>query len=423
MKTTIRFLTILIILILVFVSYKIIEPELYPDMKDIRDIIGFDTEEHLDVLGNGSVEARIKSLIHLYKLDWDFVLNEDPWKLAEELVTVRRIHPNVAPELGAILRKISTGRIISADVGHGGTQLKMTLILEGGQMVVFKPKWYPRDHVIIGKPYDGTDRHNGEIAAFHLGRLLGYARTPLVVGRIVELETEIKPKAKGNLLKTFFYKNGNTCFYGRCHYCKSEADGVCGVSTELEGAVVLWLPDNWKLGKVQGHPWRRSYKKGVFKDWETNNNYCSRVVTSPTYSHGPRLLDLMDCAVFDYLIGNADRHHYETFEKDQDSSIVLMLDNGKSFGNPFFDEESILAPIKQCCLLRKTTWKRLHTLRSGVLSVVLKELLLFDPISPVLSEDHYVAMSRRLEVIIKLVNNCIQEQQDSKLVLITDAFS
>ena len=33
-------------------------------------------------------------------------------------------------------------KIISADVGYKGTQLKIAIVLEGGQKAVFKPKWY-----------------------------------------------------------------------------------------------------------------------------------------------------------------------------------------------------------------------------------------------------------------------------------------
>ena len=75
------------------------------------------------------------------------------------------------------------------------------------------------------------------------------------------------------------------------------------------------------------------------------------------YDKGPRLLDLMDTAIFDFIIGNADRHHYEVFAEQPDS-MVLLLDNAKSFGNPEHDEMSILAPINQCCLLRKSTFER-----------------------------------------------------------------
>ncbi len=32
------------------------------------------------------------------------------------------------------------------------------------------------------------------------------------------------------------------------------------------------------------------------------------------YNKGRRLLDLMDMAVLDFLMGNMDRHHYETIK-------------------------------------------------------------------------------------------------------------
>ena len=65
----------------------------------------------------------------------------------------------------------------------------------------------------------------------------------------------------------------------------------------------------------------------------------------------------MDTAIFDFIIGNADRHHYEVFAEQPDS-MILLLDNAKSFGNPEHDEMSILKPITQCCLLRKSTFER-----------------------------------------------------------------
>ena len=38
--------------------------------------------------------------------------------------------------------------------------------------------------------------------------------------------------------------------------------------------------------------------------WETDNNYCkNKVLNKPPYNFGPRLLDLLDTALFDFLIG------------------------------------------------------------------------------------------------------------------------
>ena len=66
---------------------------------------------------------------------------------------------------------------------------------------------YERDDVIQGKAYDGYDRHNAEIASFHLDRLLDFRRAPLVVGRFVNLKTEILPVATDQLKKTFRSKS------------------------------------------------------------------------------------------------------------------------------------------------------------------------------------------------------------------------
>ena len=38
--------------------------------------------------------------------------------------------------------------------------------------------------------------------------------------------------------------------------------------------------------------------------WEVDNTYCKKkVLRTPPYNSGPRLLDIMDTALFDFLIG------------------------------------------------------------------------------------------------------------------------
>ena len=50
----------------------------------------------------------------------------------------------------------------------------------------------------------------------------------------------------------------------------------------------------------------------------------------PAYATGPRLMDMIDMSVFDYLIGNGDRHSLEFFdEENTQDSIGVMFDNGK----------------------------------------------------------------------------------------------
>ena len=40
-----------------------------------------------------------------------------------------------------------------------------------------------------------------------------------------------------------------------------------------------------------------------FCSWEIDNNYCQKVTRKSPYDSGPRLLDIIDTAVFDFLIG------------------------------------------------------------------------------------------------------------------------
>ncbi|XP_072130427.1 glycosaminoglycan xylosylkinase [Mobula birostris] len=342
---------------------------------------------------------------------------QSPWEIAAQWVVPREVYPEETPELGAILHAMATKKIIKADVGYKGTQLKALLVLEGGQKVVFKPKRYSRSYVVEGEPYAGYDRHNAEISAFHLDRILGLRRAPVVVGRYVNLNTEIKPVASEQLLSTFLTVGNNSCFYGKCYYCR-ESEPACADGHIMEGSVTLWLPDIWPMQKHR-HPWGRTYREGKLARWEYDESYCDAVKKTPPYDSGPRLLDIIDTAVFDYLIGNADRHHYESFQDDGGASMLILLDNAKSFGNPSLDERSILASVYQCCIIRVSTWNRLNYLKNGVLSAAMRTAMSHDPISPILTDAHLEAMDRRLMSVITTIKQCI-EQFGTDTVLVED---
>ncbi|KAM9384452.1 glycosaminoglycan xylosylkinase isoform 1-T1 [Pholidichthys leucotaenia] len=333
---------------------------------------------------------------------------QSPWEIASQWVGPREVYPEETPELAAVLTALSSAKIERADVGYKGTQLKTLLVLDGGQKVVFKPKRYNRDYVVEGEPYAGYDRHNAEVAAFHLDRILGFRRAPLVVGRHINLRTELKPVATDQLLSTFLLQGNNTCFYGKCYYCR-ESEPACADGEIMEGSLTLWLPDVWPLQKHR-HPWGRTYREGKLARWEYDESYCDAVKKTPPYDAGPRLLDVIDTAIFDYLIGNADRHHYESFQDDGGASMLILLDNAKSFGNAALDERSILAPLYQCCMVRVSTWNRLNLLRNGALSSAMRQALAFDPIHPVLTEQHLAALDRRLSGIMTTVKQCMEAQ-------------
>jgi hypothetical protein len=69
----------------------------------------------------------------------------------------------------------------------------------------------------------------------------------------------------------------------------------------------------WSEKKPSGNPGLPSPFCHRFQD------YCDIVREVRPYNKGRRLLDLMDMAVLDFLIGNMDRHHYETIKVTEGS--------------------------------------------------------------------------------------------------------
>lgn len=260
-----------------------------------------------------------------------------------------------------VIVALQEAQILAATNSRKGTQLKLNFLLEGNQTVYFKPAWYKRNAVIEGNVYSGKDRHNSEIVAFYLGALLDLRSTPIVAGRIInlndvwnlaDLELQgsmmLRRKSRPELFpfktdnQSLLLENGSQiCLYGKCYYCKP-SESVCGNTTHsIEGVLLYPIP-----GRLAKHksPWQRTYKEGQQAMWQkdSENTYCSYVKTKLSLE---RVLDFIDAAIFDFLIQNGDRHHVETR-----NSRIVLIDNGKGFGNPSFDFIDILAPLYQCCL-------------------------------------------------------------------------
>ena len=116
----------------------------------------------------------------------------------------------------------------------------------------------------------------------------------------------------------------------------------------LEGSFAAFLPSKSVVPrKTWRHPWRRSYHKRRKAAWETDPDYCDIVKDVSPYNQGRRLLDVMDLSIFDFLMGNMDRHHYETFKLFGNNTYPIHLDHGRAFGKSGHDEISILAPLYQ----------------------------------------------------------------------------
>lgn len=317
--------------------------------------------------------------------------------------------------IGELLQDLATQRITSVAMKSGGTQLKLIMTFQNYGQALFKPMKQTREQETPPDFFYFSDyeRHNAEIAAFHLDRILDFRRVPPVAGRVVNMTREIRDVTRDKKLwRTFFISPANNiCFYGECSYYCSTEHALCGKPDQIEGSLAAFLPD-LALAKRRTwrNPWRRSYHKRKKAEWEVDPDYCEEVRQTPPYDSGQRVLDIMDMTIFDFLMGNMDRHHYETFEKFGNDTFIIHLDNGRGFGKYSHDELSILVPLQQCCRIRKSTYLRLQLLarEEYKLSLLMAESLREDRVTPVLFQPHLDALDRRLRVVLRAVGDCLQ---------------
>ncbi|XP_076309113.1 extracellular serine/threonine protein CG31145-like isoform X3 [Tachypleus tridentatus] len=252
--------------------------------------------------------------------------NLSNWEIFHLGISQNELYKEEDKVIDDLLHDMATMSIVHVEQKEGGTQFKLIIEYDNGEEALFKPMRFPRDKETEPDHFYFVDfeRHNSEIAAFHLDRILGFRRAPPVVGRNLNITSEIYELAETDLLKTFFI--------------------------------------------------------------------------SP---------------------GNMDRHHYETFKIFQNDSFPLHLDHGRGFGKAHHDEVSILAPIYQCCIIRQSTLKRLLKLYLGPIrfSDIMRKSLSKDPISPVLTEAHLLALDRRLSIILDVVRDCLQKQRPDEVII------
>ncbi|CAG7728587.1 unnamed protein product [Allacma fusca] len=234
-----------------------------------------------------------------------------------------------------LLEDMLTQDLTRVEQKKGGTQFKLVVDFASTGQAILKPMRFPRDRETLPNHFYFSDfeRHNAEIAAFHVDRVLGFRRAPPVVGRLLNISSEIYPLAEGYLLHTFFISPaGNICFHGKCSYYCDTSHAICGNPDILEVSLAALLPPQEAAPRKSWlHPWRRSYHKRHKAKWEIDEAYCDTVRSEPPYDRGRRLLDLIDMSILDFLIGNMDRHHYETFKMFGNYSFLVHLDHGRAF--------------------------------------------------------------------------------------------
>uniref|UniRef100_A0A915C909 FAM20 C-terminal domain-containing protein n=1 Tax=Parascaris univalens TaxID=6257 RepID=A0A915C909_PARUN len=320
--------------------------------------------------------------------------------------------------LNDLLRDLNTLEVKNVAIMEGGTQVKLIITFSNDEQAVFKPMRFGRDYESDPNHFYFSDfeRHHAEIATFHLDKILQFRRAVPTVGRIFNMTAELRDKAEKRLKKTFFISPAkNHCFVSKCDYYCDTTHAICGKPDMKEGSVQVFLPDENNVPRKHNKsPYRRTYsKRNQVAAWQQDMEFCTtKVKTRAQYAHGRRLLDLIDLHIMDYLIGNQDRHHYESFSVFGNApSYAIHLDNGRAFGRTDIDDDDILLPLRQCCVVRPSTLRTLLNYYKGPVSLseALERSMSRDPVAPILAKKHYPAMERRLHKIMAHVDKCITE--------------
>ncbi|XP_041432435.1 pseudokinase FAM20A isoform X2 [Xenopus laevis] len=325
-------------------------------------------------------------------------------KTVEQLIDWMGNVPIFKADLTSDTKKLNGECDCEKIVKPSGTHLKLVLHFQELGKAMFKPMRQSREEETSEDFFYFVDlqRHNAEIAAFHLDRILDFRRVPPVAGRLMNVTSEILEVTPNEELQDVFFVSPahNVCFFARCPYsCKTEY-AVCGNPHMLEGSLSAYLPPHFLAFRISvQNPWKRSYTFTGKEEWEVNPSYCEQLKQTEPYTNMKRLLNIMDLAIFDFLIGNMDRHHYDLFTKFADDGFLLHMDNARG--------------------VKEDTWLRLKLLSTPEyrLSDVMRESLSRDRLQTVLTEPHLLALDRRLQTVLQVVEECVQKHGNGSVII------
>lgn len=108
------------------------------------------------------------------------------WERFQLGISRLQMYPQSSPVVATLLKSMQHLPITAIVQKEGGTQLKLIIDFEGGGQALFKPMRFNRSQETLPDHFYFTDfeRHNAEIAAFHLDRLLGFRRGELIVVKL-----------------------------------------------------------------------------------------------------------------------------------------------------------------------------------------------------------------------------------------------
>ena len=269
------------------------------------------------------------------------------------------------------LERLASAPITEITRNPGGATITLRVRFADGSRGVFKPE---QKH--------SASNFRSEIAAYHLDRIVGFARTAAVVGRTISYP---------HLLEQLEASSSDPEFLERVRAEVPARDG------RVAGSVIAWHsgklasaepPKGWTEGLCSKEPLREELAK--------------------------RLPEWSDLVVFDFLIDNTDRWSGGNV-LSLGGGPVIFLDNAAGFAPWRASKgETTFARLKPVCRFRRATVEALRALGPAVsaearLGARLERSLAADPLAPVLGKAQFHALDARVGQLLEHVERSSAE--------------
>jgi hypothetical protein len=286
---------------------------------------------------------------------------------------------------------LTHGTPMKIERGRGGRSLGFKITLDNGQTGYFK-----------GEQTFSAANWFGEVAAFHLDRMLGLGRVPTVVSREFPW-SRLQPAAGRDVRRAeMIIRNGTV----RGAFV-AWVDGGLRPLVEIEGWLRWIRVKFWPSTAVSPFQrpavWKRDIEmsRRLGNDWRTKEERLRRRNLKPEPDREDRPAELSDLIVFDYLTRNIDRwggENANVLVRASDAALVC-LDNGAGF------EPGEARPSLMEARLHVIQRFRRRTI-SAVRAFELKRFedrLASEPVQPVLSRAQLNALEERRKALLEWI--------------------
>ncbi|XP_015144145.3 extracellular serine/threonine protein kinase FAM20C isoform X2 [Gallus gallus] len=300
------------------------------------------------------------------------------------------LYPRRDPLMPTLLQDLATMKIVSSVQKSGGTQLKLIMTFSNYGQALFKPMKQSRNQETPADFFYFSDfeRHNAEIAAFHLDRILDFRRIPPVSGRLVNITKEIRDiTTDKKLARTFFISPGGSWIPTTAARCAGRRP-MTVVIASLTSLTWQCLISSWAT-------WT-----------DTTMRPLRNLGTTPF------------CFTWTMAAASARTPATRCPSWPLSSSAAGKRPPPPTRGKPTLMPSSLLLFGS----IKKSTYLRLRLLATEPyrLSELLREALAADHLAPILAEPHLQALDRRLGKVLAAVGRCLATAAQPHQVLVDD---